>query len=265
MAPDIIPIGPLLSSNRLGNSAGNFWPEDPTCLKWLDQQPPCSVIYVAFGCLTIFNKQQFQELALGLELSNRPFLWIVRSYSTDSRNDVYPEGFLEREGTRGKIVGWAPQQKVLSHPSVACFFSHCSWNSTMESVSNGVPFLCWPHFADQFFNESFICDVWNVGLRFNPDQNGIIKREQIKIKIEQVLGDKSVRARALNLKAVPSTLSEKVVPLPKSYNISWNGSRHSQVLRGFFNLSSRFLFLYAMLVTQKHDEKCKRKNFRGIT
>ncbi|RVX04843.1 UDP-glycosyltransferase 83A1 [Vitis vinifera] len=142
LAPDIIPIGPLLSSNRLGNSAGNFWPEDPTCLKWLDQQPPCSVIYVAFGSLTIFNKQQFQELALGLELSNRPFLWIVRSYSTDSRNDVYPEGFLEREGTRGKIVGWAPQQKVLSHPSVACFFSHCSWNSTMESVSNGVPFLC---------------------------------------------------------------------------------------------------------------------------
>ncbi|XP_019078095.1 UDP-glycosyltransferase 83A1-like [Vitis vinifera] len=96
---DIIPIGPLLASNRLGNSIGNFWPEDPTCLKWLDQQPPCSIIYVVFGSLTIFNKQQFQELAMGLELSNRPFLWIVQSYSTDSRNDVYPKGFLERIGT----------------------------------------------------------------------------------------------------------------------------------------------------------------------
>lgn len=37
LAPHILPIGPLLASNRLGNSVGHFWPEDSTCLKWLDQ------------------------------------------------------------------------------------------------------------------------------------------------------------------------------------------------------------------------------------
>ncbi|XP_059670690.1 UDP-glycosyltransferase 83A1-like [Cornus florida] len=76
--PNILPIGPLLASNRLGNSAGSFWPEDSTCLKWLDQQPPRSVIYVAFGSFTVFDHNQFQELALGLELTNRPFLWVAR-------------------------------------------------------------------------------------------------------------------------------------------------------------------------------------------
>ncbi|GFY84872.1 UDP-Glycosyltransferase superfamily protein [Actinidia rufa] len=61
--PNILPIGPLLASNRQGKSAGYFWPEDSTCLEWLDQQPAHSVIYVAFGSFTIFDCIQFQELA----------------------------------------------------------------------------------------------------------------------------------------------------------------------------------------------------------
>jgi len=73
MFPELLPIGPLLASNRLGNSTGYFWPEDSTCLEWLEQQQPNSVIYVAFGSSTVFEKIQFQELALGLELCNSHF------------------------------------------------------------------------------------------------------------------------------------------------------------------------------------------------
>ncbi|XP_031268588.1 UDP-glycosyltransferase 83A1-like [Pistacia vera] len=199
LVPNILPIGPLLGSTRQGNSAGSFWPEDSTCLKWLDQQQPHSVIYVAFGSFTVLDKTQFQELALGLELTNRPFLWVVRPDITDEANEAYPEGFQERVAGRGQLVGWAPQQKVLSHPSIACFFSHCGWNSTLEGVSNGLPFLCWPYFADQFNDESYICDIWKVGLKFNKDESGIITKEEIKSKVEKVLGDESVKARALEL------------------------------------------------------------------
>ncbi|KAJ0099473.1 hypothetical protein Patl1_21774 [Pistacia atlantica] len=199
LVPNILPIGPLLGSTRQGNSAGSFWPEDSTCLKWLDQQQPHSVIYVAFGSCTVLDKTQFQELALGLELTNRPFLWVVRPDITDEANEAYPEGFQERVAGRGQLVGWAPQQKVLSHPSIACFFSHCGWNSTLEGVSNGLPFLCWPYFADQFIDESYICDIWKVGLKFNKDESGIITKEEIKNKVEKVLGDESVKARALEL------------------------------------------------------------------
>ncbi|KAM1015510.1 hypothetical protein ACFX2A_046301 [Malus domestica] len=59
--PEILTIGPLLASRRLGNSAGYFWPQDSTCLEWLDQQPPNSVIYVAFGSFTIFKPTQFKN------------------------------------------------------------------------------------------------------------------------------------------------------------------------------------------------------------
>ncbi|KAJ0099477.1 hypothetical protein Patl1_21779 [Pistacia atlantica] len=202
LVPQLLPIGPLLASSHLGNSAGYFWPEDSTCLKWLDQQPPQSVIYVAFGSFTVFDQSQFQELALGLELTNRPFLWVVRPDITDAANEAYPKGFQERVAVRGQMIGWAPQQKVLSHPSVACFMSHCGWNSAMEGVSNGVPFLCWPYFADQFLNESYICDVWKVGLKFSKNKSGIITREEIKNKVDQVLGDESYKERVQKLQEI---------------------------------------------------------------
>ncbi|KAK3212596.1 hypothetical protein Dsin_017302 [Dipteronia sinensis] len=193
MNPKIRPIGPLLASNRFGDTTGNFWPEDSTCLKWLDQQKSQSVMYVAFGSTTSFDQSQFQELAMGLELCNRPFLWVVRP-------NAYPAGFQDRVDAKGLIVSWAPQQKVLEHQSVACFVSHCGWNSTMEGVSNGIPFLCWPYFADQFHNKSYLCDVWKVGLVFNRDERGIITRDEIKAKVEQLLENSKYKANALNLK-----------------------------------------------------------------
>ncbi|XP_008230872.1 PREDICTED: UDP-glycosyltransferase 83A1-like [Prunus mume] len=205
MAPEILPIGPLLASSRLGNSACYFWPQDSTCLQWLDQQPPCSVIYVAFGSTTVFDQTQFQELALALELSQRSFLWVVRPDITDKTSDPYPEGYQDRVASCGLMVGWAPQQKVLAHPSIACFLSHCGWNSTIEGLSNGVPFLCWPYFCDQFLNESYICDVWKVGLKLKKNENGIIPQGEIKSKVEQLLGDENFKARASKLKEMGMT------------------------------------------------------------
>jgi len=197
MAPEIIPVGPLLSCDQLGHSAGNFWPQDLTCLKWLDQQSPNSVIYVAFGSFTKFSPSQFQELRLALELSNRPFLWVVQP---EESKIAYPEGFIERVVKRGRVVGWSPQKKILSHSSVACFISHCGWNSTLESVSNGIPVLCWPYFADQFLNKSYVCDVWKVGLGLEPNESGMMTEGEIRSKIQQILNDEELKARARDLK-----------------------------------------------------------------
>ncbi|KAL4568541.1 hypothetical protein LXL04_024155 [Taraxacum kok-saghyz] len=197
--PQLLPIGPLLASIRHAKQTGQFWEEDTSCLSWLDQQQANSVIYVAFGSSTIFDKRQFEEVAIGLELSNRPFLWVVRTDMT-KENDCFPDGYEERIGSRGKIVSWAPQQKVLAHPSVGCFMSHCGWNSSLEGVTNGLPFLCLPYFTDQFLDEIIICDVWKTGLGFKKDEQGIITGEEIKSKIEQIFTEKSFKDKALELK-----------------------------------------------------------------
>ncbi|RWW20126.1 hypothetical protein GW17_00015779 [Ensete ventricosum] len=135
--PNILPVGPLLSGQRLDhNPLGHFWPEDTTCVKWLDEQPANSVIYVAFGSFTVFDHRQLQELALGLELSRRPFLWVVRPDLASETSVAWLDSFRERTAGRGKMVSWSPQQQqILAHPSIACFLSHCGWNSTMEGVA----------------------------------------------------------------------------------------------------------------------------------
>ncbi|KAL6003440.1 hypothetical protein ACLOJK_023670 [Asimina triloba] len=190
----VLPAGPLIEGRRHGHLEANFWQEDSTCLSWLDQQPADSVIYVAFGSTTTFNQYQFQDLALGLEPSGKRFLWVLRpglstNGGSEEEDGYYPDGFKDRVGDRGRSVGWSPHQKVLAHPAIACFFTHCGWNSTMEGLSNGVPFLCWPYNSDQFLNMAYITNVWMVGLEVKAESGyGIISREVIRRKLEELWG-----------------------------------------------------------------------------
>lgn len=213
LIPLAIPIGPLRMGRALDRPVGHFWPEDST-VSWLDKHPPGSVIYVAFGSFTIFNPRQFHELALGLELTGRPFLWVVRPDLMDGSSATYSDGFEVRVGNRKrKMVSWAPQQEVLAHPSIACFLSHCGWNSTLEGLSNGVPFLCWPYFADQFLNQSYICDIWRTGYSLEQDGGGIISRNEME-KVDSLIGDVELNARAMEL-------AEKANKSVKKDGVSW--------------------------------------------
>ncbi|PON74997.1 UDP-glucuronosyl/UDP-glucosyltransferase [Parasponia andersonii] len=196
LLPKILPIGPLMANDQSASNPRNilrshFWVEDSSCLSWLDQQKPCSVIHVAFGSSTVHDKAQFQELSLGLELTRRPFLWVVRPgfISELGKNTTFnPNGIFENNynnnnnNNLGKIIGWAPQQKVLGHPSIPCFVSHCAL------------------FSDQFANKSYICDIWKVGMGFQPSVNDIVLREEVKNKVDQLLGDEDIIRRSLELK-----------------------------------------------------------------
>ncbi|XP_022738118.1 UDP-glycosyltransferase 83A1-like [Durio zibethinus] len=209
LIPNVLPIGPLLASSHLGVFAGNTWPEDSTCLDWLDKQTAGSVIYVAFGSSTIICAQQVDELALGLELAGNPFLWVFRSNFWDGSTVRFPDGFKNRVAERAKFVEWAPQEKVLAHPSVSCFISHCGWNSTMEGLSMGLPFLCWPYIADQFSNKNYICDVLKIGLDLTKDENGITTRHEICTKINTLLSSDVIKANALHIKEIARKSSDE--------------------------------------------------------
>ncbi|KAL3628430.1 UDP-glucoronosyl and UDP-glucosyl transferase [Castilleja foliolosa] len=155
-------IGPVSLCNKdsldlseRGNK-GSVYEQD--CLNWLDRQEPGSVIYASLGSLARLTKEQMVELGLGLEESNRTFIWALGGGKSDELEKWFLEsGFEERIKDRGFLIrGWAPQVLILSHKAIGGFLTHCGWNSTLEGISAGVPMVTWPFFADQFCNEKLV-------------------------------------------------------------------------------------------------------------
>ncbi|KAM0008979.1 putative 7-deoxyloganetin glucosyltransferase [Helianthus debilis subsp. tardiflorus] len=98
--------------------------------------------------------EQLIEIWYGVVNSGKPFLWVRRPGSITSAYDEsqVPTELLEHTKEIGCIVEWAPQEDVLAHPAIGGFLTHSGWNSTMESILEGVPMVCWPYFGDQQTN-----------------------------------------------------------------------------------------------------------------
>lgn len=71
-----------------------------------------------------------------------------------------------------------------------------------------MPLLCWPYFTDQFLNQSYICDVWGTGLKVPlppaaaAHGTGIVGRDVVRGKIEELLRDDETKARVLALRVL---------------------------------------------------------------
>nr|GME13555.1 7-deoxyloganetic acid glucosyltransferase-like [Ipomoea batatas] len=110
------------------------------------------------------------------------FLWVFRREPLavkDSPTEI-PADLEESTKERGFIVGWAPQEKVLAHPAIGGFLTHCGWNSTIESVSVGVPMVSWPYFLDQQVNSRFVEAVYNVGLDMKDMCDRVIIEKMVR-------------------------------------------------------------------------------------
>nr|XP_043617063.1 UDP-glycosyltransferase 76B1-like [Erigeron canadensis] len=183
-------------------SSSSLLAQDQTCISWLDKYPPNSVLYVSFGSLVELEELKFLEMAWGLANSKQPFLWVVRPRSIKGSEwlEPLPHEFLDKvvEG-RGHIVKWAPQQEVLAHPAVGGFWTHSGWNSTLESICEGVTMMCSPSFGDQFPNARYVGDVWKIGITL---ENGF-DRGEIEGTIRKVMVDKEgleMRDKVMKLK-----------------------------------------------------------------
>lgn len=184
-------IGPLLLSqsihckdNHGPSDELSLWKEESSCLQWLDTLNPCSVIYVCLGSIAVLSNEQLLEFAWGLASSNQYFLWVVRKDIVEGESAILPKEFIEETKDRGMLVDWAPQIKVLSHPSVGGFLTHSGWNSTLESISAGVPMICWPFFAEQHTNVKFVCEEWEIGLQLEKN----MKREELAVLVRNLIG-----------------------------------------------------------------------------
>ncbi|CAI9103309.1 OLC1v1001768C1 [Oldenlandia corymbosa var. corymbosa] len=182
--PPVYTIGPLL------NLKGGKWndnqkkqqeeeDDEQSIMKWLDAQPESSVVFLCFGSKGAFDGEQVKEMANGIERSGYRFLWSLRKplasgnsgYPDDYENleEVLPEGFLQRNSVVGKIIGWAPQAAILSHPAVGGFVSHCGWNSTLESIWFGVPVATWPLYAEQQLNAFLLVKDLEMAVEIKMD------------------------------------------------------------------------------------------------
>lgn len=190
------PVGPLcLASEPLQAM-------DPDLSDWLDSRLAMDrpVLYVAFGSQAELSRAQLYEIAVGLDLSGIDFLWVVRSKWFDPE-----DRFKDRLGERGKVVqGFINQMGVLSHKSTKGFFSHCGWNSVLESISMGVPMLAFPMAAEQKLNAKFVVDELQVGLRVWPTkgeeddtEGGLATSGDVQVLArELILGEEGKRAAA---------------------------------------------------------------------
>ena len=150
--PPIYAVGPLIHFKGQPNPNLDQAQHDKI-LKWLDEQPPSSVVFLCFGSRGSFGPSQTREIALALQRSGVRFLWAMRSPPTKVNDEsALPEGFLEWMEGRGMLCEWAPQVEVLAHKAIGGFVSHCGWNSTLESLWFGVPILTWPLYAEQQLN-----------------------------------------------------------------------------------------------------------------
>ncbi|KAH9768899.1 glycosyltransferase [Citrus sinensis] len=102
-------------------------------------------------------------------------------------DEELPESFLERTKERAMVIeGWAPQMKILGHPSIGGFVSHCGWSSVMESMRLGVPIIAMPMHVDQPLNARLVEDV-GIGLEVRRNKCGRIQREEMARVIKEVL------------------------------------------------------------------------------
>ncbi|KAK4383007.1 Hydroquinone glucosyltransferase [Sesamum angolense] len=197
--PGVPPVYPVATLIRTGTKAESDAGSE--CVKWLNDQPPKSVLFVSF------------EVSLGGENPSRKRRRRIFEHSKLVKDplDYLPEGFLERTKGRGLVVvSWAPQIQVLSHRSTGGFVTHCGWNSILESAAFGVPLIAWPLCFEHRMNAVFLTDGLKGAIRVKPNENGIVGREQIAELVQRLMeGEQGnqIRKRMIDVKIAAGNAS----------------------------------------------------------
>lgn len=206
---NVVPVGPLVQEPSISDGNSDV-------IRWLNGKEEKSTVFVSFGSEYFLSDEDTSEIAHGLELSSVNFVWVLRFPKGEDReiNHVLPEGFSGRVGDRALIVkGWAPQAKILQHPSVGGFVSHCGWSSVMEGMNYGVPIIAVPMHIDQPVNARLAEEV-GVAVEVVRDSEGKLHREKIAAVINTIVtedGGEGVRSKAAAMREMLAEKGDKEI------------------------------------------------------
>lgn len=101
------------------------------------------------------------------------------------------------------VTTWAPQLRILNHPSTGAFLSHCGWNSILESISAGLPIIALPGRAEQKMNCRFLVDVAQVAVELKVDEKGRpTSSSEVERKVRLVMQQDEGRTLKANVQAL---------------------------------------------------------------
>ncbi|CAH9121091.1 unnamed protein product [Cuscuta epithymum] len=173
----IHPIGPAIpnfgTQEQLSQVIANEDQESDNVIKWLNAQAKSSVLYISQGSFLSVSSAQLDEIIAGVHESGVKYLWVAPGGGIDTSR------FQRQNGEGGLVVPWCDQFKVLCHPSVGGFWSHCGWNSTKEAAFAGIPVLTFPIFWDQTTNSELIVGVWKIGVKVQKGDGSLVMRDEI--------------------------------------------------------------------------------------
>lgn len=194
----IYTVGPSIPYLELNTASSPSASQNdrPNYFQWLDSQPEASVLYISLGSFLSVSSDQMEELAAGVQSSGVRFLWVSRDGDSWVEDGVC--------GDRGLVVPWCDQLKVLSHPSVGGFWTHCGQNSTLEAIFAGVPMLAFPIFWDQIPNGKQVEQDWKIGWRVKKTRDELVSRQVIAENVRRFMDldgedGKEIRKRASEL------------------------------------------------------------------
>ncbi|KAK4283301.1 hypothetical protein QN277_000266 [Acacia crassicarpa] len=203
LLPPVFDIGPFMPCEfeKVDNENSADCP-----LKWLDEQPEDSVVYVSFGSRTAMKRDQIREIGDGLMRSGCRFVWVVKDKPVDREEEEELEEVVGHElmvklKKKGLVVKtWVDQREILGHRSVGGFVSHCGWNSVVEAAWYGVRIMAWPLNGDQRINADVVeksgLGVWEKKWGWGQVVNG----EEIGERIREMMNNESLKKSAQKLR-----------------------------------------------------------------
>ncbi|KAL7228519.1 hypothetical protein ACSBR2_007274 [Camellia fascicularis] len=174
----MVPVGPLVQILVVNDDD-----EKPEIIQWLDKKEHCSTVFASFGSEYFLSKEEMEEIAQGLELSNVNFIWVVR-FPIGERirvEEALLQGFLEKMKRKRKSCGGVdPTSKDIR-----------TWRDWRVCES------LWMEFSDGGLVEEV-----GVGVEVKRNGDGRVKREEVARVIREVVKGESgeiIRKKAKEL------------------------------------------------------------------